>query len=215
MEIICRKYEKTPEYVIHTNYTYKIKKIKGSAFTIVDEVDNLEYKLDIKVIQDNFKLPYALTCDSVQGLSFGEDEKVTIFDSNIPYTDRKYFYTAITRARKLDNLQVFIHSKDEVERLSDSKIKQYFRFKCDGYKLQDKKAGRAITDDDFVNENWIHDQLIKCEYKCVHCAKHFQIDLDDEGIVRSDVTVDRIDNKKAHFKSNGVMSCLLCNISKK
>lgn len=215
MEIICRKYEKTSEFVIHTNYTYRIKKIKGSLFTIVDEVDNIEYKLDIKIIQDNFKLPYALTCDSVQGLSFGEDEKVTIFDSNVPYTDRKYFYTAITRARKLDNIQVFIHSDAEVERLSDSKIKQYFRFKCEGYKLQDKKAGRAITDDDFVNENWIHDQLNKCEYKCVHCAKHFEINMDDEGYVHSDVTVDRIDNKKAHFKSNCVMSCLLCNVSKK
>jgi hypothetical protein len=143
MDVICRKYDKGKNFVINTNYIYKIKKITKADIKIIDEVDEVEYKLPIGMLSTHLKPAYAMTCDSVQGLSFEEDEKVTVFDANLPYTDRKYLWTAITRARKLDNVFIYIHSAPEVERFTDSKIKQYFKFKCDNYKQQDKKVNRT------------------------------------------------------------------------
>ena len=130
LEVICRKYEKQKAYTLNTNYVYKIKKMPKYV-TITDEVDEVDYVIPKSILDTHFKLPYALTCDSVQGLSFDENDKITIFDANLPYSDRKYLWTAITRSRKLDNVYIFIHSDSEVERFTDSRIKQYFKFKVE------------------------------------------------------------------------------------
>lgn len=52
--------------------------------TIIDPVENEEFTLTNDEIK-NFKLPYANTCDSVQGLSI--KDKIIIFDCNTPYVD--------------------------------------------------------------------------------------------------------------------------------
>lgn len=213
-EIICRKYEKSKEYVLNTNYTYRIKTLKPKV-KIVDETDNKEYTIDNKLLYSHFKLPYALTCDSIQGLSFGEDEKITIFDANIPYTDKKYLWTAITRCRKLENITVFIHPDSEVERFKNSRISQYFTFKCDNYKTQDNKAKRIWKDESFIDSIWFNKMLEKQNYKCYYCQSEFQLDVDDNSNVNSNITADRINNSKAHLQNNCLLACLTCNTSRK
>lgn len=214
LEIICRKYEKTKDYILNTNYTYKIKSMKPK-IVIVDEVEKKEYTIPQKMLYTHFKLPYSLTCDSVQGLSFGEDEKITILDSNIPYTDRKYIYTAITRCRKLDNLTIFIHSETEQKRFSKSRVLQYFRFKIDNYKQQDAKAKREYKPTEYITAENIDELLTKQNNKCMYCSCHFDIETDINSNVISNITVDRIKNKFAHIKSNSVLACITCNISRK
>jgi len=180
---------------------------------IKDEIENIEYDIPTEILNKNFKLPYALTCDSVQGLSFEEDEKITIFDTNTPYTDKKYIWTAITRARKLENINIFIHSDFEINNLCQSKIKQYFNFKINNYKNQDKKAKREIDDKNYITEQWIAENLEKCEFKCLYCKKYLNIEIDYDT-VKTDITVDRIHNNLAHTKNNCVISCLNCNLRK-
>ena len=214
LEIICRKYEKSKSYTLNTNYVYKIKKI-GKDVTITDEVDEVDYRIPKSMLDTHFKLPYALTCDSVQGLSFDEDEKITIFDSNLPYTDRKYLWTAITRSRKLDNVFIYIHSEAEVERFTDSKIKQYFRFKVENYKQQDRKANRTWDEKDYITEPWINEQVDKFGTYCPFCRTNMELYVDEAGQVHSNVTVDRKDNKLAHVQNNCQLCCLKCNITKK
>lgn len=214
LEIICRKYEKTKEYVLNTNYTYKIKSMKPK-IVIVDEVDQKEYTIPQRMLYSHFKLPYSLTCDSVQGLSFGEQEKITILDSNIPYTDRKYFYTSITRSRKVENVTIFIHPEAEQKRFSKSRVLQYFRFKVENYKQQDFKAKREYKQNEFITAEQIDDLLTRQNNKCLYCNCHFDIDIDINSNVVSNITVDRINNKFAHTKSNSVLACVACNCSRK
>ena len=57
--------------------------LRKKQFTIIDPVENEEFTLTNEI--KNFKLPYANTCDSVQGLSI--KDKIITFDCNTPYVD--------------------------------------------------------------------------------------------------------------------------------
>lgn len=213
LEVICRKYEKTKGFTLNTNYIYKIKSI-GKDVIITDEIDEVDYRIPKTMLSTHFKLPYSMTVDSVQGMSFDVNDKITIFDSNLPYTDSKFLWTAITRSRSLDNVQIFIHSDTEVERFTESKIKQYFKFKCAGYVAQDTKANRKWETKDYIDADWINTEIKVYGTTCKFCNKNMTIYVNENGNVESNLTVDRADNSKAHIKSNCSICCLNCNISK-
>lgn len=208
-EIICKEYEKKNRLI--TNYKYKIIKMKKQDVVIRDEVELLDYKITPQILLKHFKLPYAVTCDSVQGIT--KDEKMTIFDSNTPYVDRKFLWTAMTRVKRLEDITIFIHSKEEVERLTESRLSLYFKQKVESYKSQDRKTQREFNNDDYVNVDWIHEQYQKNKY-CLFCKKHYELYLDENSSVVSNITVDRINNKLAHVKNNCQLCCHHCNITK-
>jgi len=79
---------------------------------IKDETNNIEYEISTKLLQSHLILEYCRTIDSVQGASISD--KMTIFDLNIPSVSKEHIYVAITRARSLKNLQIFIHPEREV-----------------------------------------------------------------------------------------------------
>ena len=66
---------------------------------------------------------------------------MTIFDWKFPHVDRKWIWTAITRARDLK--KVFFHDYDESAEHRE-KMMQYLQKKIDNYKYQDKRATRQI-----------------------------------------------------------------------
>ena len=136
--------------------------------------------LDIKLLS-HFKLPYCLTCHSVQGLSM--DDEVTIFDCNTPYVDRNFVWTAITRVRDLKNVTYFEHSNDEVQALEDSRLKQYFNLKINGYKKQDIKTKREIDKDKFIDLNWLCDQVSKHD-RCPLCNYKYYYVIDENNDIR-------------------------------
>ena len=81
-------------YKIESIYTLKINKKTEKIFKLKDESDGSIQNINAKIIQNHFKLPYASTCHSVQGLSI--NHPITIFDTNVH--DRNSIWTAITRA---------------------------------------------------------------------------------------------------------------------
>ena len=85
---------------------YKIVGINKNIFTIVNELENKFYDVDIKTIRDSFKYTYCSTIDSIQGKSISD--KITIFDWNLGYMSRRKVWTAITRARNLNDIIFFI-----------------------------------------------------------------------------------------------------------
>ena len=208
-EIICRKYEK--HFKLIKNYTYKIISMKGNEVTIKDEVENITYKISKYILENHFKLPYAVTCDSVQGLT--KNEKITIFDSNTPYVNRKYLWTAITRVTKLEDVSIFIHSDNDIKALTQSRLKLYLNEKVSSYKSQDKKAKREYDNDKYITVEWIHDEIDKLKH-CPFCKKHYELYLNEYNNVISNITVDRIDNKQGHIISNCQLCCHHCNITK-
>ena len=86
----------------------------------------------------------------VIGLSI--DEQITIFDVNVPYVDKYYIWTSLTRANDFNNVSIYVHSQKEIEALTKSRIKQYFENKVEGYKLQYDNAGRLYDKNDFIDK---------------------------------------------------------------
>jgi hypothetical protein len=191
---------------LFTNYEYEIVEIGDKTFTVYDRFDDNKIELDYSMMK-LFKLPYAQTINSVQGLSF--DEAITIFDCNTPYVSREHVWVALTRCRDMSNLQVFCHSKSEVEALTQSKLKQYFEMKIDGYKKQDNKAKRTYDEKDFVDYTWIVNEYNRNKY-CQVCNQKYVLGICD-GQVESDITCDRINNDMAHTKDNIRLCCHTCN----
>ena len=212
-EIVCRKRYKNAGITLNTNYTYVIKSYKGRNVTIYDGTDEKYFTFDFSLLDSHFVLPYCRTIDSSQGTTI--TTPMTIFDLNLPYVSKEHIWVAITRASTLKNVQIFIHSKQETERYNISKFTQYFESKINGYKQQDKIAGRKITDEEYATVGFIEKLIDQNNAKCCYCSVPLELYIDFDNSVKSDITLDRIDNSKAHFKSNCRLSCLLCNVSKK
>ena len=89
------------------NFTYIITDIddETNIYTLYDG-ENDDIYVSAQQLESNFKLPYARTCHSQQGLTI--DEKITIFDLNHFMVNTKWIYTAITRTTDLKNIQFYI-----------------------------------------------------------------------------------------------------------
>ena len=200
LEIICRKRFNEGKYTFNVNYTYEIIKFDEESVWLRDICDDEEIEICIGKM-NHFSLPYCMTCHSVQGLSIAEE--ITIFDANIPYVDRNWIWTAISRATDLNNITIFEHSKEEVRDLKCCKIQ--------GYKEQDRKCYRKFKKEDYIDYNWVRKQGMHC----IKCNKLFDISFDKNNNVTSDMTIDRINNNVAHVKDNCQIMCLQCNCTKR
>ena len=207
----CKKFYKNKAgFKTYTNNLYTVEGI-GKYIKIVDTADESNvFSMDRNMLWKIFDLAYCNTCHSQQGCSI--DNNITIFDSNTPYVDRFWLYTAITRCRELSKICVFIHCDKDVRALESSKFKQYINHKIENYKEQDKVAGREITTD-YVNFNWFETEFGKHNC-CTHCQNGFEFMVDKDKNINSNLTFDRLDDSLCHSKDNLVLSCLHCNISK-
>ena len=212
MEVVCKSHYKSKNIRLYVNYHYTIKSIKKNEIIIHEQLDNNDISLPYKVFNKHFKMPYANTCDSVQGLSI--DNKITIFDCNTPYVDRYFIWTALTRSTDLNNLQIFEHSKEEVMSLKRSWVRLYFNKKIQGYKQQDKKNGRQHNSDDYIDPEWFKLQY-RTNKKCPLCNVTFEVSILEDNKVTCNITADRIDNNKPHIKSNCKLACVSCNVAKR
>lgn len=206
-EIVCKLHYKTSKTRLYVNYRYTIKRIKMDGLVIINEpVENKDMYINVETLLKHFKLPYANTCDLVQGMSL--NDKITIFDCNTPYVDRYYIWTALTRATALKNVQIFEHSVYELMNLKKSWVKLYFTQKIQGYKQQDKKAGRNEIKD-YIDAEWFKTQY-RTHKNCSLC----EVSILRDHKVTSNITADRIDNNKSHVKSNSRLMSIKCNTSK-
>ena len=103
--------------------------------------------------------------------------------------------------------------KEELDKMLKSRIQLYFKEKVLSYKLQDKKADREFIDEEFIDAKWITEQFEnnKC---CRFCKSYYEIRLNEDSNMVSNLTVDRINNTLAHIKSNCQLCCHHCNITK-
>lgn len=211
LHLICKAHYKGKNGRLYKNFEYEIIDINDKQFIIKDIVEKEQkLTLDIKLLS-HFKLPYVRTCHSLQGLSI--DDKICIFDINAPHVSRNWIWTAITRCTLLDNITVFIHSDKEINSLTKSKLSMYYNMKINNYKAQDSKAKRQYKDEEYITVNWLNNITNKFN-KC-SCGVPFETYLDNNNIVKSNITVDRLDSSKAHVQNNCQLLCINCNCSKK
>jgi hypothetical protein len=209
LEIVCKKHFKNAEGRLFVNYKYVIEAIDDKQFKVRDPVSKESMVLDHKMMA-LFSLPYCNTAHSVQGLTITNE--LTLFDVNSPYVDREFVYVSITRATDMKNVNIFVHPDQEISSLTQAKIRQYFKFKIDGYKSQDKKSNRKFDDKNYVTVEWISAEFHTCSI-CPSCNKRYELYVEN-GNVYSDVTIDRLENDDAHVIGNVRLCCNQCNMTR-
>ena len=202
LNLICRKSSRGKDYKLHVNYTYEILEIKDDIFKLTDNEN--EFNVERKVIDSCFRLSYARTCHSYQGLS--ETEPITIFDVNHFMVDIDWIYTAITRCTDLNNISIYMGKTLYDENIME--LKKQIRKMIDGHFLADFNNGRLLKNDKFVDVFWTLEQLKKGN-KCSECHKFLDISQPEC------FSIDRIDNNIGHYEFNCRVICRRCNCAKK
>ena len=211
LELVCKKHFSQKGVRLFINYIYVIESITKTYFTVREPVDDvvINFIFPNDTLTKYFKLSYANTCHSVQGMSISEP--ITIFNANIDsHVDRHFVWTAITRSTDFKNITMFIHSDKEVDRLSDARIMRYLKTKVDGYKIQDSNKARVMNAN-YVNAQWILNQY-KQAPMCAYRQVPFEFDIDEDENMTSNLSVDRRDNSKLykparkHYPTRHVLS---------
>ena len=91
-------------------------------------------------------------------------------------------------------------------------IKDYFTRKCEGYKRQDKMDNRKVTDG-YVNAAWFMDQVNAST--CCPCGNDLGISVDKFGVIKSNITAQRLNNEISHTMDNCIIMCTRCNVTAK
>ncbi len=114
LEIVCRKYHKEKGITLNTNYTYRIVSFQKDKKTVCihDDVDDEYYTIKVSMLETHFTLTYCRTTDSSQGRTI--EDKIMIFDIGLSnYMSKQHIWVAMTRATKLENVTIFLHSASE------------------------------------------------------------------------------------------------------
>ncbi len=199
--LVCRKYLKTAGVKCSVNFEYRVKAVKSDTISIKDESGNHTFELKKDLIKKHFIHSYCRTCHSFQGSSI--EGKITIFDWRFFFVNRKWVYTAVTRATELKNVVFFNGSSDELDEVA---LDRYLAKKVENYRKQDLNHKRAVTEN-FVTPSWLKDQFGKV---CSDCGDCFRFDIKD-GKVESNLSADRVDNDECHHLNNIVPLCVSCN----
>ena len=199
--LVCRKYLKLKGIKCSVNFEYIIKTIKGSYITIEDLSSKKSIDLKRELIQKHFIHSYCRTCHSFQGSSISD--KITIFDWKFVFVNRKWLYTAVTRATELKNV-FFFNGPSEV--FDEEVLDKYLSKKVDNYRKQDITHKREVVD------NFITPARLKAQFgkTCQDCGDCFRFDIRD-GKVESNLSADRVDNSECHHLNNVVPLCVSCN----
>ena len=87
----------------------------------------------------------------------------------------------------------------------------YFKNKIEAYKQQDRKTGRELNLDNYVDVEWCMDRLNGTCGKC-GCDFYFET---KKGNINSNFSCQRTDNNFSHTKDNCIAFCVDCNCASK
>ena len=117
--------------------------------------------------------------------------------------NRKWIYTAVTRATELRNVSFFDGQSEDYD---EEALDKYLARKVENYRKQDLDHDRPLTDN-FVTPAWLKSQFGKV---CQDCGDCLRFDIRG-GRVESNLTADRLDNDECHHLNNIVPLCVTCN----
>ena len=204
-EIICRLYLKQNGEKFNANIRYKILCINNSKITIENIKTKKKSTLDEETLYKHFRYGYCSTAHSYQGASVKNN--ITIHEwQRSRLVTREWAYTAITRCVDLNNVS-FYHNVEAEQDRQEQQLMNYFKNKIEAYKQQDKKAGRELNLDNYVDVEWCMDRLNGTCGKC-GCDFYFET---KKGNINSNFSCQRTDNNFSHTKDNSIAYCVDCN----
>lgn len=165
---------------------------------------NEKQNIELKVLRKHFIYAYCYTCHSKQGCSVDDD--IVIYDWSKEYCSKNWYWTAITRSRDLNRVKFYKYDADEND-LSKLRVETYFKNKIMNYEEQDKKAGRDVEGNDYVDVDFLMGLM---NTQCENCNEPLVIDFED-GRISSNITCQRVNNEQSHFKDNCIGLCVQCN----
>ena len=149
---------------------------------------------------------YCRTCHSMQGLSVGVP--ITIYDWKSKWVTRKWIYTAVTRARELNNV-AFKEYREQANPKDEADLNRYLRDKVSGNMQQDRIAGRHVNKETYITAEWLRNCIGRpCHNSCGDCLTY---ERNDQGRIVSNITAQRLDNDLGHELENVVPMCMECN----
>ena len=203
-EVICRKYIKTMGTKFNVNFKFRIANILGNVVVLQNVATDEKQNIELKVLKKNFIYAYCYTCHSKQGCSVDDD--IVIYDWSKWYVCKNWYWTSITRCRDLNRVKFYKYDTDEND-MSKIRVKTYLKNKVMNYIEQDERAGRDVSNGNYVDEDFLIDLM---NTQCQNCNEPLTIDF-DEGRIVSNITCQRIDCSQSHFKDNVVGYCVSCN----
>ena len=129
------------------------------------------------------------------------------FDWNHHLLTREWLWTGITRARALNRVKFYKDSSGLNEEFNAKCIMNYFDRKVLAYKEQDRKHGFGIPKENYVDAEWLKDNV---NGKCANCGCGFVLSMDC-GNVNSKLTCQRLCNDLPHTKDNAIAFRASCN----
>jgi hypothetical protein len=129
-----------------------------------------------------------------------------IYDWNEWYVSKNWFFTCITRATDFNKIKFFKYNEGE-ESKTKKIVEQYFARMVLNYIEQDKKAGRDVEGNEYVDVDYLMNLM---NTQCENCNEPLVIDFED-GKVSSNISCQRVNNSEPHFKENVVGFCVSCN----
>ncbi len=195
--LLCRSWFKVKRVVFHVNYEYTIAEVAGEMITLSNGAE-----LPLTVVRKNFIHNYCRTCHSFQGSSV--DEAITIFDWRFLHVNRKWLYTAVTRATDLKRVSFYDYDEQEE---NEEQMMQYFQKKVDRYKAQDRKAKRRIDDEGYITRETLAGWVGKSCNSCGDCLSYSRL----SGRVECNLSAQRVDNGEGHTRENVLPYCIYCN----
>ena len=200
--IVCRKFVKEGNHKFRVNFEFHIEALGKDSLTLKYESTNETSQIKKTTAQKYFIHNYCRTCHSFQGSSI--DGRVTIFDWGFKFVNRKWLYTAVTRATELNNV-VFYSGK--AQPYDEDALRRYLDLKVLHYQRQDLDAKRKIHYSNFITSRWLNDQFGK---NCPGCGDCLTFEI-KRGKVTSNLTADRFDNDLDHNLDNITPLCCTCN----
>ena len=160
---------------------------------------------------------YAMTTHKVQGSTLDEDYAIVEVNNSPRWREGRF--TAVTRARRFD--QLWTGSETLMTAIMD-RAKEFqkrrelcamAKKKISGYRAQDKKHNNEwnwatmIPKEDRLTAEFLMDALERCDQTCDLCHRRMSVTASGE----KQWTWDRERNNEPHKRSNGRIRCLSCN----
>ena len=123
---------------------------------------------DRETVDKHFRYDYCITCHSAQGATI--KITLTIHEWELSHlVSREWIWTRADDFRK-----VMFFKNDKFDRVMDkNRIMNYLDNKIEGYKQQDRKAGRKTNDENYIDAKWC---LKRMRGNCQKCGKGFELE---------------------------------------